>query len=728
MQVEPGSVIAGRYEVVKRIGAGGMGMVFQAIDHELNDAVVALKLLLPHLASDEQIFKRFLNEVLVARSLSHPNIVRLHDIGKVEGSYYYISMELVDGYSLKERITVEDEVANTASTQFSFKPLTFDEALQILFDISSGVSYAHTKGVLHRDLKPGNVLISKKGEVKLADFGTARIMGMDTSLTQTGQVIGTPDYMSPEQIRGEALDSACDIYSLGLIGYELVTGCRPYVADSAVAIAFKHLSEPLPPFGEKLKHIPGWYRALIEKATAKDRKQRFQNGKEFLADLQKNLTRGNESFSGGGFSGILETGKFELGDSVLSSASPNDWKFGESSSTGVTNTVAPKKKKGGGGNLFIGLLFLVTLGLGYGFFKFRDKLIPVDNLPSARLPELGTDEIVKQIENLSGSAKEIKISKPVASEISIASSEAALETNILKTSEESPLIALTTPTPEPTVKPTPELIVREPSVNPTQTATPSPKPTEVNKEVSASLQLKLSGKAAEEFPADSLSKASWEVSLEGLSMSESEELLINLVNATHGTLITKMKPTNISTRGDRLTLIGRFEGIARTLQQDKYRLDILRSGELLATTRFSVLPKSAPLTVDEPSVPLERTPAPVATLVTPELEPTETAVGQAVTRSYGGSIELAAEDGASVRALNLSLIFQGLEISGTGRIEGFGEVVVSGKELVRGYEITLRGNDIQLRLTSGKGTTMLKGSYLVAGKPIRGAWQVKLQN
>lgn len=716
MQVEPGSVIAGRYEVVKRIGAGGMGMVFKAIDRELNNAVVALKLLLPHLASDEQIFKRFLNEVLVARALSHPNIVRLHDIGKADGGHYYISMELVDGYSLKERITVEDETVSTATTQFSFKPLTFYEAVQILFDISSGVSYAHSKGVLHRDLKPGNVLISKKGEVKLADFGTARIVGMDTSLTQTGQVIGTPDYMSPEQIRGEALDSACDIYSLGIIGYELVTGNRPYVADSAVAIAFKHLSEPLPPFVGKQKNIPGWYRALIEKATAKDRKQRFQNGREFLAELQKNLTRGNESFSGGGFSGVLETGKFELGDSGLGTSSGNDWKLGEAAHT-VTNP--PKKMKNSGGNLFLSLLFLLTVGLGYGFFNYRDKLIPIDNLPAVRSSELVNQEIVHQLEDLPEIPKEIEVKvPPVSTEVAVASLEASSEATVRVSSEQNTIAVLTTATSALTVIPT-----FVPTVEPTQT--PTPKPTEVKREVSASLQLRLLGSSIEEFEADALNKVNWEVSLEGVSTAQSEELLIHLVNASQGTLVTKMKPTTISKRGDNVTLVGKFEGIARTLQADKYRLDVLLSGELLASTRFIVTPRVTPNPTNEPVTSIESLKVEGPEKVVLEAEPTNSAEIPSVARKFAGNIELAADDGLTIRSLNLNLTFQGLEISGSAQIEGFGEFVASGQELVRGYEITLRGTDIQLRLTSGKGSSMLKGSYLVAGKPIRGTWQAR---
>ncbi|MBP9838498.1 MAG: serine/threonine protein kinase, partial [Proteobacteria bacterium] len=226
---DEGVIIATRYQLCERLGAGGMGMVFRAVDRDLEGEIVALKLLLPHLALDENVFRRFRNEVLVARSLTHPNIVRTHDIGRAEGGYSYISMEFVDGFSLKDKI---NEVSATEKKIFDF-----EDALKVLYQIVNGVCYAHGKGIIHRDLKPANVLLNKRGEVKLADFGTARMVGMDTSITQTGQVIGTPDYMSPEQIRGENLDTSCDIYSLGILAYELVTGNRPFHADSAVALA-----------------------------------------------------------------------------------------------------------------------------------------------------------------------------------------------------------------------------------------------------------------------------------------------------------------------------------------------------------------------------------------------------------------------------------------------------------------------------------------------------------
>ena len=191
--IHEGEIVANRYVVEAVLGSGGMGQVFRAADRELNDERVALKVLHPYLASEEQVFNRFRNEVLVARSLSHPNIVRTHDLGRAPEGFYYISMEYVEGESLKERLLRE-------------KQLSLSAALSTLQEIFAGVSHAHHRGIIHRDLKPANILLTKNGEVRLADFGTARLLTGQMALTGTGQVIGTASYMSPEQIRAEELD------------------------------------------------------------------------------------------------------------------------------------------------------------------------------------------------------------------------------------------------------------------------------------------------------------------------------------------------------------------------------------------------------------------------------------------------------------------------------------------------------------------------------------------
>lgn len=291
--ITPGTVIANRYEVIAPIGTGGMGIVFRVNDLELNDRGVALKILHPHLAQDEEVFARFRNEVLVARTLSHPSIVRIHDIGRAAEGFSYITMEYVDGYSLKDRLACNPKMARMPK-----EALSFNESVRILFQIIQGVAYAHEKGVIHRDLKPANVLISHQGEVKLADFGTARILGMDGGLTQTGQAIGTPDYMSPEQVQGKPLDAACDIYALGIIAFELAVGHPPFVAETAVAVAFKHLSEALPEIISLNPRVPLWYQEMVQQAAQKDKERRFATAYDMADVLYGNVTELRESSLG----------------------------------------------------------------------------------------------------------------------------------------------------------------------------------------------------------------------------------------------------------------------------------------------------------------------------------------------------------------------------------------------------------------------------------------------
>lgn len=409
LSIAPGSIVANRYEVVEQIGAGGMGLVYKVIDKHLNDEVVALKLLHPHLAQDEEVFARFRNEVLVARSLSHPNIVRIHDMGRAEQGFSYISMEFVDGYSLSERITgkVTDKDGEP------FEPLSFDDALGVLYQILSGVAYAHDKDIIHRDLKPANVMVSRGGEIKLADFGTARILGITRGLTQTGQAIGTPDYMSPEQIQGKTLDAASDIYALGIIAYELAVGQKPFNADTSVAIAYKHLHEPIPPFADEAKGIPEWFEKVVRVATAKDKADRYSSAYEFaraLAEQKPELshqgtffltdrtqffrepakdtavsgTQPNSPVDTTEGSVAIDDDGFILGDSVAGqpgkvsgeSWTTGQWNAQSDSSAAPVPAVRPRDRKK---STSPGVLFLGAAGIVFGLLVVTIRTVPAFN-------------------------------------------------------------------------------------------------------------------------------------------------------------------------------------------------------------------------------------------------------------------------------------------------------------------------------------------------------------
>lgn len=281
-----GTIIANRYEVLKQLGSGGMGFVVRAVDHTLDNDTVALKLLYPHLVSDPVIFARFRNEVLVARRLAHPNIVRLYDFGNTGGGYYFISMEYVSGHSLADRIYHQRR-----------NKLSFEEILHVLYQIGLGIAHAHAKGVVHRDLKPDNILISENKEVKITDFGLARTLDVDRGFTATGEAVGTPHYMAPEQIRGDAVDGRCDIYSLGIIAYELVVGQKPFDSEVWFTLAAMHLNQKLPDFASLVPGIPKWYEAFVKRSTEKSREDRFQSVLEWLDVLEKNLPGNAQPFS-----------------------------------------------------------------------------------------------------------------------------------------------------------------------------------------------------------------------------------------------------------------------------------------------------------------------------------------------------------------------------------------------------------------------------------------------
>ena len=266
-----GTTFASRYEVIEELGKGGMGRVYKALDKEINEEV-AIKLLKPEIASDESTVERFRNELKFARKISHKNVCRMYHLSKEEETPY-ITMEYVPGEDLKSLVKRKGK-------------LTDEEAISTAKQVWEGLVEAHRLGVVHRDLKPQNIMIDKEGDAKIMDFGIARSVEAP-GVTQTGVMIGTPDYISPEQAEGEEADHRADIYSLGVILYEMVTGSLPFKGDTALSVALKHKSK-LPSDPKKLNpKISEDLSRLILICREKDRERRYQTAGELLSELDK---------------------------------------------------------------------------------------------------------------------------------------------------------------------------------------------------------------------------------------------------------------------------------------------------------------------------------------------------------------------------------------------------------------------------------------------------------
>jgi serine/threonine protein kinase len=248
------------YQIKAHVGSGGMAVVFRAVQESLQRPV-ALKVLKN--TESKEWTERFLNEGRILASLSNRNIITVHDIG-IHAGHIYISMEYLNGGDLKSRIE---------------RGMTPKEALEILATIGEALEVAHKKGVIHRDVKPGNILFRQDGTPVMADYGIAKDFERETDVTVDGTVIGTPDYLAPEQARIEPVDGRTDIYGLGIIFYEMLTGKKPFEGDSPVHIVFKHLNEPIP----KLPDAFAMYQPLLEKMTAKEPDERFANATELLS-------------------------------------------------------------------------------------------------------------------------------------------------------------------------------------------------------------------------------------------------------------------------------------------------------------------------------------------------------------------------------------------------------------------------------------------------------------
>ncbi len=267
--VTKGQKINGRYEIIKSIGEGGMANVYLAYDTIL-DRNVAIKVLRGDLANDEKFVRRFQREALSASSLSHPNIVAMYDVGEDDG-LYYIVMEYVEGKTLKQLLKKRGS-------------LTLSEAIDIMLQLTDGMAHAHDSYIVHRDLKPQNIMIQDDGQIKITDFGIAMALN-STQLTQTNSVMGSVHYLPPEQAAGKGATIKSDIYSMGIIFYELLTGELPFKGDSAVEIALKQMKEPLPDVHKLNNDIPQSIENIILKATAKNPKNRYDDAKSMHNDL-----------------------------------------------------------------------------------------------------------------------------------------------------------------------------------------------------------------------------------------------------------------------------------------------------------------------------------------------------------------------------------------------------------------------------------------------------------
>jgi serine/threonine protein kinase len=267
--LEPGHVFANRFEVIEELGRGGMGTVFRVLDRSINEEI-ALKLLKLEVASDASIIERFKNELKLARKITHKSVCRMFDLNE-EGGIPFITMEYVQGEDLKRLIIRDGKLSIDKATIFSRQ-------------IAEGLSEAHKLGVVHRDLKPQNIMIDQEGNIRIMDFGIARLITA-SELTEKGMMIGTPHYMSPEQAQGEAVDQRADIYALGVILFEMVTGKTPFQGESALSIAVKHKSEIPPDPREFNAQIPEYLNRLILKCLNKNKELRYQNAQELLIDL-----------------------------------------------------------------------------------------------------------------------------------------------------------------------------------------------------------------------------------------------------------------------------------------------------------------------------------------------------------------------------------------------------------------------------------------------------------
>jgi serine/threonine-protein kinase len=269
-----GQTVGGRYKIEAQLGQGGMSTVYKATDPNLQ-RTVAVKLIHSHLSNDAEFIRRFELEASAVAQLRHSNIVQVYDFNH-DDNLYYMVLEYVPGETLQNRL----ETLNKAGQR-----LPIEEAVKIIANTCEAVGFAHEQGMIHRDLKPANVMLNSRGQPILMDFGVAKMLG-GIQHTATGAIIGTAKYMSPEQARGDRPDERTDLYSLGVMLYEMLTGEPPFDADSTVALLMKHVTEPVPDLRNINQDVPEALVTVVKKALAKDRTERYQTAGDMATALR----------------------------------------------------------------------------------------------------------------------------------------------------------------------------------------------------------------------------------------------------------------------------------------------------------------------------------------------------------------------------------------------------------------------------------------------------------
>ena len=372
-----GKLLGNRYEIIEKIGNGGMATVYKATDKVLKRNV-AVKILRDEFTTDDEFIKRFEVEAQSAARLTHPNIVSIYDVG-VDGNLYYIVMELIQGKTLKEIIIKEKG------------PLPWKWSINVSIQIASALEMAHRNNIIHRDIKPHNIIITEDGVAKVTDFGIAKAVSNST-ITAFGTTIGSVHYFSPEHARGGFTDAKSDLYSLGVVMYEMVTGRVPFDADTPVSVALKHMQEePVEPI-EVNPNLPMAVNKIIMRALQKDTTLRYQTASEMLVDLKKALKDPEGDFveeleyDPTARTQVIDTNAYRDNKQTKNSSGKKDGKF---------KTFVKTHK---GLSIFIGLLLLFVLSLGGTML-----VLNLTNPPEVAMPNvvgLSKEEAQKEIENV----------------------------------------------------------------------------------------------------------------------------------------------------------------------------------------------------------------------------------------------------------------------------------------------------------------------------------------